>query len=237
MDRQAKERLIGAIVLVAAVWLVLPVFLDGPGDQDAVEDVRELTLPQLDEQESSPSSVKRQVVVLDEADEPTSPTQTLPAQAARTDAATDEPAESGDEAPDAVVESEPQPKVEAPAPIDAAADETMVEVAESTDAPGGEPDTEPEVALAGSEPAAPAVAPGAQLWAVQIGSFSDKQNADRLAAELREAGYPAFLSQITADGRTLHRVRVGPQADRQASEAMRTRLSADGYRGRPVRHP
>ena len=36
MDRALKERIIGATVLVLFVVLVVPVFLDGPNNSDAV---------------------------------------------------------------------------------------------------------------------------------------------------------------------------------------------------------
>ena len=44
MDRALKERIIGAIVLVAVVVLVVPVFLDGPVDESAVVSER-INLP------------------------------------------------------------------------------------------------------------------------------------------------------------------------------------------------
>jgi DedD protein len=233
MDRQAKERLIGAIVLVAAAWLVLPVFLDGPGPQDGIQDERELTLPQLEQQDSSPASVKRQTVVLEEAGEPATPIQPLPTPAGRDTAEVDGSAAGRDDASAAAAEPEAVPETVVSEPADAAPPPPVAEAAAD---PVAAPEQEPETP-ATAEADTAEVSAGAQLWAVQIGSFSDKENADRLAAELREAGYPAFLSQISSGGRTLHRVRVGPQADRAASEAMQARLSAAGYRGRPVRHP
>ena len=75
------------------------------------------------------------------------------------------------------------------------------------------------------------------MWAVQLGSFSNKENAERLAADLRKQGYAAFLSQLnTADG-ALHRVRIGPQKDRESAEAMAARLLKVGHKGQVVPHP
>lgn len=75
------------------------------------------------------------------------------------------------------------------------------------------------------------------MWAVQLGSFSNKANADRLASKLREEGYAAFLSQHQAPSGELHRVRIGPQEDRASAESVAARLSADGFKGQVVPHP
>lgn len=84
---------------------------------------------------------------------------------------------------------------------------------------------------------APREASATGMWAVQLGSFSDRANAERLAAGLREAGYAAFLSQLdTADGE-LHRVRIGPQKDRDAAESVAAKLVDAGHNGQVVPHP
>jgi len=75
------------------------------------------------------------------------------------------------------------------------------------------------------------------MWAVQLGSFSNKDNAEKLAADLRKQGYAAFLSQLTTDSARLHRVRIGPQKDRQSAEAMASRLAKVGHDGQVVPHP
>jgi DedD protein len=75
------------------------------------------------------------------------------------------------------------------------------------------------------------------MWAVQLGSFSNKQNAEKLAADLRKQGYAAFLSQLNASGGPLHRVRIGPQKDRESAEAMAARLLKVNHKGQVVPHP
>ena len=76
------------------------------------------------------------------------------------------------------------------------------------------------------------------MWAVQLGSYSNKDNAEKLAADLRKQGYAAFLSQVTTDtGQLLHRVRIGPQKDRESAEAMASRLLKVGRKGQVVPHP
>jgi DedD protein len=104
------------------------------------------------------------------------------------------------------------------------------------------PKTETAVAAKTEEKApSPAPAPPPQsstgMWAVQLGSFSNQANAERLAADLRKEGYAAFLSQLQTGSGKLHRVRVGPQKDRASAESMASRLSAKGHKGQVVPHP
>jgi DedD protein len=83
-----------------------------------------------------------------------------------------------------------------------------------------------------------AAAPSATgMWAVQLGSFGNKENAERLAADLRKQGFAAFLSQLTTSSGQLHRVRIGPQKDRESAEAMAERLAKAGHKGKVLPHP
>ena len=75
------------------------------------------------------------------------------------------------------------------------------------------------------------------MWAVQLGSFRNKENAEKLAADLRRQGYAAFLSQLQTSSGSLHRVRIGPQKDRESAEAMAARLLKVDHKGQVVPHP
>ena len=75
------------------------------------------------------------------------------------------------------------------------------------------------------------------MWAVQLGSFSNQANADRLAADLRRQGFAAFLSQLQTESGSLHRVRIGPQKNREGAEAMAAKLNSTGHKGQVVTHP
>jgi DedD protein len=98
------------------------------------------------------------------------------------------------------------------------------------------PDPEPEPAKPAAEkPVATASTTG--MWAVQLGSFSDQENAERLAADLRKQGFAAFLSQHSTGSVAQHRVRIGPQKDRESAEAMAARLQKAGHKGQVVPHP
>ena len=75
------------------------------------------------------------------------------------------------------------------------------------------------------------------MWAVQLGSFSSQENAERLAASLRKQGYAAFLSQLETSSGALQRVRIGPQKDRQSAESVAAQLAKSGHTGQVVPHP
>lgn len=75
------------------------------------------------------------------------------------------------------------------------------------------------------------------MWAVQLGSFSSRENAERLASDLRKQGYSAFLGQLKTASGQLHRVRIGPQKDRASAESMAAKLRTQGHQGQVVTHP
>ena len=60
---------------------------------------------------------------------------------------------------------------------------------------------------------------GLSAWIVQLGSFTDEENAQSLNKELRQAGFPSFVEPLKKDGKTSYRVRVGPEIKR--SEALK----------------
>jgi len=69
-------------------------------------------------------------------------------------------------------------------------------------------------------------------WVVQVGSFADASNAERLVSQLKADGMSAYRETVTSSSTSIFRVRVGPYLERE--EAMRTRqilsekLSIDG---------
>lgn len=216
MDRALKERIVGATVLVVIAVLVVPVFLDGPADEPGIV-TETVTLPGQDEQNS-----KRQTIVLERDRETPVPA----AGGTRREESEPAPAtasESGNEKPVATPRQQSPP----PEPVPQPARQPAPQAA-----------TEKEATPATSEPAKPAATDSATgMWAVQLGSFSDQANAERLSAELRKEGYAAFLSRVQASSEVLHRVRVGPQQDRNSAEQVAARLGSDGHKGQVVPHP
>lgn len=79
------------------------------------------------------------------------------------------------------------------------------------------------------ETAAPVVEPrvGLTAWVVQVGSFSSRENAEKLVAQIREMKYAAFMEQAEVDGKTVFRVKVGPEIDRKLADKMLASLNKD----------
>jgi DedD protein len=79
---------------------------------------------------------------------------------------------------------------------------------------------------------------GAKAWAVQVGSFSKRENAERLRDRLRKSGYKAFVNTTEAGGRTVVRVRVGPELQRADADQLRSKIEKElQIQARVVVHP
>ena len=87
------------------------------------------------------------------------------------------------------------------------------------------------------EAAEPEQASQTGMWAVQLGSYGNRENAERQAADLRKQGHAAFLSQVSTANGMLHRVRIGPQKDRASADAVAAKLKAAGHEVKVLPHP
>lgn len=223
MDRQLLERLIGAGVLVAALVIVVPTFLDGgPGGNTDGD-------PSVDQNQDSDVSTedkkprRTHTIRLDRT------TETPPVAREVTEFAADsapEPAKLPvvpDEKPKVAVAATLQPAK--PAQSTPVSTKPVVQVkpkpAEAPDPP----------------PVKPAAVPKTG-WVVQLGSFSSKQNAQRLADEVNGRGFSVFVMPLDRSGKKLYRVRVGPRDTREQAAELAGRLAKVGYSGQVTRqHP
>ena len=198
MDQGLKERLVGAAVLVAIAVWLIPWVLDGP--EAGVETAASsLQLPAAEE----PMPMRTQTLRLGDSPEPS-------VEAAVTPPAT------------APVAAEPGRT----AAEDRAADEESTVVAAAGGAERGAPVVAPPTPAPTTQPKPAAAATGD--WMVQLGSFSEEANARRIAQQAGTYGYKAEVSSYKGGGRTLYRVRVGPQATRGAADAAASALRAHG---------
>ena len=209
MDRSLKERLIGAAVLVAlAVWLI-PWVLNGP-EPAAEAESEALELPAAE----STSTVRTQTIRLDENRDPPTPaareeTVTVPTPAPRSEtvaAPTPEPPESPVQA------------------IETSQPEQPPQAASASEEP--DPPEEPPAPPAGDEPT---VTSEGEAWMVQIGSFSEEDNAQRLVQRVATFGFNARVSTFNASAGPMYRVRVGPESSRDRAVAVASSLSAHGF--------
>ena len=87
-----------------------------------------------------------------------------------------------------------------------------------------------------ARPEPPRTAPTARVvrpgnFVVQLGTFGQRQNADRLVRDMTAKGFAAFIAPTTSNGHELYRVRVGPARDRAAAEALAAELKRAGHSG------
>jgi len=123
----------------------------------------------------------------------------------------------------------------APAPIALPTPPAVMEAA---------PAPPPPVAAASATPPAPAAAPAKAepakaaptgTYFVQLGVFVNRASADRLERTLRRQGFTPIVKEVTASGKRMYRVRVGPEVDRAAANALLKRLSEAGHKGSVVK--
>jgi len=212
MESRAKQRLTGAIILVALFVLLVPELLTGPGDAHP------------DAQPPGDEGLRRYTIELDAQRGTANPM-----------APASEPAV---QLPPVAAPAEPAN--ERAAPGEAATPEVAkspVQSATNPTSPASRPGNAPEApAVAPASPAAqpprtePArVQPG--NFVVQLGTFSKRDNADRLVRDMTAKGFAAFVVPTTSNGHELYRVRVGPTRDRAAAEALAAELKRAGQSG------
>ena len=243
MEARVKERLTGAVVLVAIVVIVVPELLSGPKHRAALpagsHTVQiDLTGPHRLPPASPAADAGDAAVpaggVAPRAGGEVVPAETAPPPAAEPEAAADLPspppdAESvqgdagppagADKAPGAVVAAIPPPA----APARATALKAPPAAPKSASVPAATPAPATPVAVAG--------------WVVQLGSFASRENAQKLVTELQRKGYSAFIAEYRGHDKVLFRVRIGPEQDRGRADALRLRLGHDGYNGTVTPHP
>ncbi|KAG0752335.1 hypothetical protein G6F24_013640 [Rhizopus arrhizus] len=107
--------------------------------------------------------------------------------------------------------------------------------------PEAKPEPKPEAtaskpATAPATPAAPAAS--GVGFAVQLGAFGPANAARALRDKVRAAGFSAFVEQGRTEKGTLHRVRVGPVANRADAEQLKAQVAAKvGVAGMVRPHP
>jgi DedD protein len=204
MDLSLKQRLLGAIVLIALAIIFVPMLLSGPAPQQTSETVN-LAIPPAPDRE-----FQNRVLPVD----------ATPEAAKSPDIGATQPLAN---TPLATVETPPRPP-EIPQPT---------EPVQTSPTPTPASSTPPKAETAVPVPAkteTPKVADGAPGRAasgrfyVHLGIYAATKNADDLVAALKQGGLPAFAESSEYQGKPAERVRVGPYEDRAAAEAARLRI-------------
>jgi DedD protein len=68
---------------------------------------------------------------------------------------------------------------------------------------------------------------GGAAYTVQVAAVSKQEDADALVSALRKRAYPVFIASNGSD--KLFHVQIGPFNDIKDAEAMKTKLTGDGY--------
>ena len=78
---------------------------------------------------------------------------------------------------------------------------------------------------------APVAAPKAEsIYFLQVGAYAQRADADAQKANLAIQGISSQLSEVTSDGNTVWRVRVGPFTSPEESNPVRDKLSGMGVK-------
>jgi len=187
LDKHAfKQRIIGAIVLVALAVIFIPILLPGHRDFGFTDTDTDSHIP------PKPAELENLKVL--ELEKP------LPAPAPREVIRT--PIDE---------RSPPAPKTESETP---AVEQKPVTAETKPTTPPVSQETKSDTTTT------------PKAWVVQVGSFSQRDNALRLRDQLRSKGYKTFVEQISTADKAFYRVRVGPVVTRDNALALQKELQA-----------
>lgn len=224
METSSKERLTGALLVVLALVILAPELLSG---RRAAE---RGTPPAQNPEEGAP--LQTYEVQLDGSRSLPAAPRDVPAAAAAEIAAVPPPvtesqavaAESQAAKTATTTASPPVPQQQKPA---VTGDNRQSQAKPAATADNREPQATPDKKPAADVAQTPA--PAGKWW-VSLGVFASRDNAQQLAAKLRNAGFAIDVSQTRSKGKELYRVRAGPVADRSTASALQARLAAAGQK-------
>ncbi|MFN0162263.1 MAG: SPOR domain-containing protein [Burkholderiales bacterium] len=230
--RRARRRLIGAIALVLAAVIALPMIFDS--ERKGVDSEVSIHIPSQDVLPAKPpaaAAVKPGVV------EPAAPRESgtatklpeIPKPAVpRIDPAASPPQPKAD----APAKSGPTAKPEAPRKAEAAAKGEAAKGAapaapvkpEAKGEPPAKSDAQRAAAILEGR-----VPPAGAGFAVQVGAFSTEDKLREAREKLQAAGFRTYTEKVTSREGERTRVRAGPFAARDAAEAARDRIRELGF--------
>ncbi|OXR28287.1 cell division protein [Pseudomonas umsongensis] len=202
LDKAYKQRMVGALVLVALAVIFLPMLFSRQDEQRQVE----VQAPAAPQAPAMPQVQVESVVV--------PVPQALPQEPVPSD---EEIAQQ--EAPVAPVApvapapaAKPVTPPPAPAPVPALAAKPATPPSQPISAAPGKPDTSQSRVDANGLSVS---------WSVQLASLANRESAEKLQKNLRSQGYNAYIR--TADGK--NRVFVGPLIERAEADRLRDLLN------------
>lgn len=211
LKKRARRRLVGAIVLVTAVAVVLPMILDSEPKPSSQSINIQIPSPDSGVLTSRPLPLK--------TPEPQA-AQTVPRTETKADAAVQAKSAPAKPATAEQQKGESGTAVRSGASSDAAT--AAKPVSKSPDGVPVQPKAPPKPAIAESgKPAAPAPKPDAPVsggFAIQVVALADAEKAKVLQKQIAGSGLPAYTEVVQTAKGPVTRVRVGPFASREAAE-------------------
>lgn len=203
LDKGMKQRMVGALVLVALAVIFLPMLFTREDEmrQVQVDAPQAPAMPSLPQVQVETIQVPEQQPVTDMSEQP-------PVVVDESTAPASAPSQPIAPAPSAAPQAQ-APAVKPVAPAPAAKVETR---------PAATP--APAPAASAAKPVAPSKIDANGLpvsWSIQLASLSNRTGADNLQKTLRSQGYNAYIR--SADG--MNRVYVGPLIERAEAERLR----------------
>lgn len=241
MERQLKERLIGAAVLIALAVVLVPEMFSGPKSRISAPDPTVTRSGAASE--ASTDQLKTWRVNLHDS----------PAAAASSSAVSitvEPPAPAPRDEAAAVSSVAAVQQNQAVSSVGASSSASMSKVAGSAHSESSAA-REIKAATASSssstssvrssssssgKPAEPKPVEPVGKWQVQVGSFSTEARAKQIAAQLKSQGQSASVSSVQSGGKTLYRVRVAAGTSRDAAQAVLKKLAAT-YPGASIAAP
>ena len=227
--QRARRRLVGAIALVIAAVIVLPMILDShpkPVTDDIAIDIPSRPAPQ--------QSARADVDDAQAGVAPDNPPAADVAQRASGEAATDTPAQANAAAPKSTqsTQTAQAAKPAAPAPSKPAAAQPRAgnaPAATTAQRRAIPSDTDVEPGSSSSDDAGTPSAPPGARYALQLGSFPDDASARSWQSKLKATGVPTYTERRRqSDGTTRTLLRAGPFADRAAASAAIAKVRSAG---------
>ena len=223
--RQAQARLIGSLMLVGVAVVGFPMVFDteprplDPSIPVVVQKAAEAAAPVAEPvggKETAPAPAEPVASTADAAASPAAPSSAPTAAAGATPATT--PGTIGPVASSskAVSNVDNTPKVN-PKADDGAKALALLE-GKTSDTKATKPAPSDSAAATGKR------------FVVQAGSFSDKAAIRDARAKLERAGYKTYAQEITRDGKSITRVRVGPFPSEEEARKVLARIKSLGFK-------
>ncbi|WP_236235531.1 SPOR domain-containing protein [Pseudomonas faucium] len=199
LDKGMKQRMVGALVLVALAVIFLPMLFTREDEmrQVRVEAPQAPAMPSLPEVKVDPVAVPEPQPLPEEPQQP-------PVVVNESNAPVATPSQPITPSPQTQAQVQPKPQTPVPTPAPAAKAETR-------------PAATPAPAAIASAPSKIDANGLPVSWSIQLASLSNRTGAESLQKTLRSQGYNAYIR--SAGG--LNRVYVGPLIERSEAERLR----------------